>query len=201
MSVLNQILKDLRSLATSESQRFDSDGERPSDGRSLVRVALSSDAFHILVLTRLREAVRGARIPFVNHLLRVLTTVLYSIEIGNEAKLGTGVDFVHSLGTVVGGTSTIGDHVVFLGNNTVGNAKNNGYPCIEDDVTVGAGARILGPVRVGKGAVIGANAVVLIDVPAGGTATGIPARVAHNHAPAGVTNAAIRDAQRVSEPS
>jgi serine O-acetyltransferase len=64
-----------------------------------------------------------------------------------------------------------------MGNNTVGTAKDNGCPVIEDDVVVGCGARILGPIRIGKGAFIGANAVVLSDVPAGAVVSGIPARV------------------------
>ena len=64
-----------------------------------------------------------------------------------------------------------------MGSNTLGTAKENGYPIVEDDVVVGCGARILGPIRVGKGATIGANAVVIHDVPPGATVTGIPARV------------------------
>jgi serine O-acetyltransferase len=64
-----------------------------------------------------------------------------------------------------------------MGNNTIGTAKDNGCPIIEDDVTVGCGARVLGPIRVGRGATIGANAVVLHDVPPGATVVGAPARV------------------------
>jgi serine O-acetyltransferase len=78
---------------------------------------------------------------------------------------------------VVGGTARVGDRVKFMGNNTVGTAKDNGYPVIEDDVLIGAGARLLGPIRVGAGAIIGANAVVLEDVPPGALAVGIPARI------------------------
>ena len=59
----------------------------------------------------------------------------------------------------------------------VGTAKDNGCPVIEEDVVIGCGARILGPVRIGRGAFIGANAVVLSDVPPGAIATGIPAKV------------------------
>ena len=64
-----------------------------------------------------------------------------------------------------------------MGNNTVGTARDNGCPVIEDDVEVGCGARILGPVRIGARAVIGANAVVLADVPADALAVGAPARI------------------------
>lgn len=144
--------------------------------------ALSQDAFKVLLTTRMRETARRWHVPGMNHALRLATTVLYGIEIGSDVELGDGVNFVHTLGTVIGGTSKIGARVKFMGNNTVGTAKDNGCPIIEEDVIVGCGARILGPVRIGKGAFIGANAVVLSDVPAGAVATGIPARV---HAPTG----------------
>jgi serine acetyltransferase len=62
-----------------------------------------------------------------------------------------------------------------MGNNTVGSAKDNGCPVIEDDVLVGCGARILGPIRIGARAQIGANAVVVTDVPADAVAVGVPA--------------------------
>lgn len=142
-----------------------------------VKAALSQDGYKVLVTTRLRESARKWHVPGANHLLRLATTVLYGIEIGSEIELGAGVNFAHTLGTVIGGTSKVGARVKFMGNNTVGTAKDNGCPVIEDDVVVGCGARILGPIRIGKGAFIGANAVVLSDVPAGAVVSGIPARV------------------------
>lgn len=145
--------------------------------KEAVRAALSQDGYKVLFTTRLRESARRWHVPGANHALRLVTTVLYGIEIGNEIELGEGVNFAHTLGTVIGGTSKVGNRVKFMGNNTVGTNKDNGCPVIEDDVVVGCGARILGPIRIGKGAFIGANAVVLTDVPAGAVATGIPAKV------------------------
>lgn len=145
--------------------------------KEAVKVALSQDGYKVLLTTRLRESARKWHVPGVNHALRLATTVLYGIEIGNEIELGDGVNFAHTLGTVIGGTSKVGARVKFMGNNTVGTAKDNGCPVIEDDVVVGCGARILGPIRIGKGAYIGANAVVLSDVPAGAVVSGIPAKV------------------------
>jgi serine acetyltransferase len=145
--------------------------------KEAVKAALSQDGYKVLFTTRLRESARRWHVPGANHALRLVTTVLYGIEIGNEIELGDGVNFAHTLGTVIGGTSKVGNRVKFMGNNTVGTNKDNGCPVIEDDVVVGCGARILGPVRIGKGAFIGANAVVLADVPAGAVATGIPAKV------------------------
>ena len=145
--------------------------------KEATKAALSQDGFKVLLTTRMRESARRWHVPGANHVLRLATTVLYGIEIGNEIQLGDGVNFAHTLGTVIGGTSVVGARVKFMGNNTVGTAKDNGCPVIEDDVVVGCGARILGPIRIGKGAYIGANAVVLSDVPAGAVVSGIPARV------------------------
>lgn len=135
---------------------------------------LEVDGFQMLVIQRLRTAARRHRVPLANHLLRRFTSVVYGAEIGNHVTLGDGVNFIHPMAIVIGGDAVVGARVRFMGCNTVGSAKDNGYPVIEDDVMVGAGARILGPIRVGRGAVIGANAVVLHDVPAGAVVTGVP---------------------------
>jgi serine O-acetyltransferase len=85
------------------------------------------------------------------------------------------VYFVHTLGTVVGGDSKISARVRILGSNTIGTVKDNGCPVIEDDGVIGCGARVLGRIRIGARAQIGANAVVLHDVPADALAAGVPA--------------------------
>jgi serine O-acetyltransferase len=142
-----------------------------------VRTALAQDSFPILVTWRMRCGARRLRIPLLNHLLRRVQTAVFGIELGNDITLGRGVFFVHPVGIVVGGRAQVGDRVRFMGSNTVGTARDEGWPTIEDDVVVGSGARVLGSIRVGRGAVIGANAVVLTDVPAGSVVVGIPARV------------------------
>ena len=145
--------------------------------RKVMRNALLYDGYAVLVLTRVREAARRWHVPGVNRALRLLQMGVYGIEIGRDVQLGPGVCFVHTIGTVVGGDTRIGARVRIMSNVTIGTAKNNGYPVIGDDVSIGAGARILGPVSIGRGATIGANAVVLVDVPAGATAVGVPAVV------------------------
>lgn len=146
---------------------------RIADGRRMLR----TDAWMILALFRIREVALRHRIPVVNRLLRQWQMMFAGVELGNDIRLGRGVYFIHSLGTVVGGDAVIGDRVRFLGNNTVGSARDNGYPVIGDDAEIGCGARILGPVRIGARAVIGANAVVLQDVPDDAVAVGVPARI------------------------
>ena len=165
------LLRDLVAL----TQASGSVGDSP-DLRTMLRTAIL-DSFQILTMTRAREVARRHHIFGVNRVLRLSQMALYGIEIGNEVVLGRGVYFVHSLGIIIGGDSKIGDRVRFMGNNTVGTAKDNGYPVIGNDVMIGCGARILGPVHVGDGAQIGANAVVLTDIPAGAVALGIPAHV------------------------
>jgi serine acetyltransferase len=139
--------------------------------------AVFYDGYVVLAMSRVRELARRWRVPGVNRTLRLVQMTLYGIEIGKDVELGEGVVFVHTLGTVIGGDARIGDRVRIMGNVTIGTAKDNGYPHIGNDVDVGAGARILGPIQVGDGAIIGANAVVLTDVPAGGLAIGVPATV------------------------
>ena len=102
---------------------------------------------------------------------------LYNIEISKEARIGEGVYFMHTNGIVIGGDAKIGARTIFLGSITIGNLDNRGYPTIGEDVIIGAGARILGPITIGDRARIGANAVVVRDVPAGATAVGVPAVV------------------------
>ena len=139
--------------------------------------ALLQDGYAVLAMNRVRDAARRWHVLGLNRALRLTQIALYGIEIGKDVELGEGVMFVHTLGTVVGGDARVGARVRIMGNVTIGTAKDNGYPRIGNDVNIGAGARILGPVHIGDGAVIGANAVVLTDVPAGALAVGVPATV------------------------
>jgi serine O-acetyltransferase len=103
------------------------------------------------------------------------------IEIHPGAKIGKKFFIDHGMGVVIGETAEVGDNVLIYHGVTLGGAGNETsvkrHPTIEDDVIIGAGAKILGPITIGKGAKIGANAVVLEDVPAYTTAVGIPARI------------------------
>jgi serine O-acetyltransferase len=171
-----ELARALRNEHTKGGSTRQSEEPRPSL-KEAVKAAATQDGYKVLLMSRIREAARRWHIPGVNHTLRLVTTVLYSIEIGNDIELGEGINFTHTLGTVIGGTSKVGARVKFMGNNTIGTAKDNGCPIIEDDVVIGCGARVLGPIRIGRGAFIGANAVVLTDVPPGAIATGIPAKI------------------------
>jgi len=119
------------------------------------------------------------RIPLLPRLLSKFNRIVFAIQLPAETRIGKGVRLSYSgLGTVLHARAVIGDRVE-IGPGVVVGGRSEIYdvPVIEDDVTLGVGAKVLGPVRVGRGAVVGANAVVLHDVPAGAVVVGVPARV------------------------
>jgi serine O-acetyltransferase len=126
------------------------------------------------------------KIPMVPRVLTVLNRLIFATQLPASTRLGKGVRLNYSgLGTVIHARAVIGNNVevgpgVVIG----GRSKLYEVPIIEDDVQIGVGAKILGPIRVGRGAVIGANAVVLHDVPAGAVMVGVPARVLRIEQPA-----------------
>jgi serine acetyltransferase len=104
----------------------------------------------------------------------------YGIELPYEVKLGRRVRFDHQGGVVIHGNSVIGDDCVIRQGVTLGNRRPEEHdlaPTLGQGVSVGAGAKLLGPIKIGDNAIVGANAVVLIDVPAGRTVVGIPGRL------------------------
>lgn len=106
------------------------------------------------------------------------------IEIHPGATIGKDLFIDHGMGVVIGETAQIGDNVTIFHGVTLGGTGNEKdakrHPTIGNNVIIGTGAKLLGPIRVGDNARIGANAVVLTDVPAGATAVGIPARIIEN---------------------
>lgn len=118
---------------------------------------------------------RMRRIPIVPLVLSQLNTALHGLELPPTVSIGPGLYLPHTVGSVIN-AERIGANVTLQGGITIGLRTELGFPVIEDGVTVAAGARVLGPIVVGEGAVIGANAVVVKDVPAGATMVGIPAR-------------------------
>lgn len=145
--------------------------------KNLFWAVFACDAYLLLVTFRLRSLCRKYHIPLFNRLLRLFQTVFYSIELGSEIRLDHGVYFVHTLGTVVGGDAVIGEACVFFGNNTIGAARFKGSPVLGRHVVVGAGVRVIGKIEIGDSCFLGANAVVVQDIPANKVAVGIPAQV------------------------
>jgi len=118
--------------------------------------------------------VRGVRV--LPTLLQRLNMFLFGVEISSATEIGPGLYLPHPYGTVLM-ADRIGANATFIHAVTLGMRNEWAFPTVEDGVLVGAGARVLGGVRLGRGCSIGANAVVIHDVPAEATAVGVPAAV------------------------
>lgn len=163
--------------------REDLDAARRRDpaARSLVEVALGYPGVHAVWAYRLFHRMwREPALRLPARLLSQATRAATGIEIHPGARLGRRLFIDHGMGVVVGETAVVGDDVVLFHGATLGGRTMRAgkrHPTLGNDVVVGAGAKILGPVWVGDGAQIGANAVVVKDVPAGSVAVGVPAEV------------------------
>lgn len=132
----------------------------------------------VIFLYRISHALWRWRVPLIPRLLYGINRVLFAVVLPPSAVIGRDVLLGYSgLGIVIHARCRIGDRVHISQGVTLGGRSGLiDVPIIEDDVHIGAGAKILGPVVVGRGAKIGANAVVVDNVPAGATFVGIPAR-------------------------
>ena len=154
---------------------------RDPAARSRLEVALAYPGVHAVWAYRLahrmwREPVLRLPARLVSQLARFLT----GVEIHPGARIGRRLFIDHGMGVVVGETAVVGDDVVLFHTSTLGGRsmkRGKRHPTLGDRVVVGAGAKILGPVWVGDDVQVGANAVVVKDVPAGAVAVGVPARV------------------------
>lgn len=155
--------------------------QRDPSARSLVEIALGYPGLHAVWLHRLAHRLwqrPGLRLPA--RLLAQASRFLTGIEIHPGARLGRRLFIDHGMGVVIGETAEVGDDVLLFHGVTLGGRsmrKGKRHPTVGDHVTVGAGAKILGPVSIGSHAQIGANAVVITDVPADHLAVGIPVRI------------------------
>jgi serine O-acetyltransferase len=153
-------------------------GERPA----AVLEALTYAGFWALFAYRLAHFLRAGGLPVVPRFIQAAARFATGVDIHPGARIGKGLFIDHGMGTVIGETAVIGDAVTLLHQVTLGSrgdrATGKRHPTLGDGVFVGAGAKLLGPILIGAGARIGANAVVLEDIPAGATAVGIPARIA-----------------------
>lgn len=147
--------------------------------KSKIEVLLLYPCIHALISYRIAHFLYLKKRFFLSRLISQLSRFFTGIEIHPGAKIGKGLFIDHGMGVVIGETAEIGDNVtIYHGVTLGGTGKDTGkrHPTIEDDVLIGTGAKVLGPITVGKGAKIGSNAVVLKNVPAKATAVGSPAK-------------------------
>jgi serine O-acetyltransferase len=150
---------------------------------NIVRTFFAKAGFRALVLYRFGHYFYANKLGFLASFCQRLMHHLCSCHIHPAAKIGTGFLIAHVGGIVVGAGTIIGNNcdirqnVTFGGNFNKMNEEGRTQPLLEDSVSVGAGACVLGPVTIGTQSIIGANSVVTRDVPAGKIAFGVPAKV------------------------
>jgi serine O-acetyltransferase len=147
---------------------------------SRLEVALTYSGFHALLFYRFAHWLWQKRIPFFPRALSQFARFITGIEIHPAATIGSGLFIDHGMGVVIGETTEIGDNVtLFQGVTLGGTGKQRGkrHPTLGSHVVVGAGAKVLGPIKVGDYVKIGANSVLLQDVPDHSTVVGIPGKI------------------------
>jgi serine O-acetyltransferase len=154
--------------------------ERDPAARTTLEVLLFYPGLHALWLHRLAHFFWSKRLFLIGRGLSYVNRWLTGIDIHPAAKIGPGFFIDHGMGTVIGETSEIGANVTMYHDVTLGGVsweKVKRHPTIEDCVVIGAGAQILGPIRIGKNSRIGANSVVVKDIPEHSVVVGVPGRV------------------------
>ncbi len=154
--------------------------ERDPAATSTLEVILTYAGFHALLAYRIAHRLHKWDVPIIPRVISQFARWLTGIEIHPAAKIGRGFFIDHGMGVVIGETTEIGNYVtLFQGVTLGGTGKERGkrHPTLGNHVVVGAGAKILGGIRIGDNVKIGANSVVLKSVPANSTVIGVPARI------------------------
>src|ERR687885_2248895 len=146
-------------------------------GAGAIEVLAAWPGVHALLAHRVAHALAGARVPLLPRAIAYATRTLTGVEIHPSARIGRGLFIDHGMGVVIGETAELGDDVTLYQGVTLGGtgfACGKRHPTVQDNVTIGSGAKLLGPITIGHGAKIGANAVVIHDVPPNSTVVGNP---------------------------
>jgi serine O-acetyltransferase len=153
------------------------DRDPAARGVGPVEILATWPGVQALLAHRLAHALHGAGIPLAPRAMAMVVRAGTGIEIHPAAQIGWGLFIDHGSGVVIGETAQIGDDVTLYQGVTLGGtgfATGKRHPTVEDNVTIGSGAKLLGPITIGHGAKIGANTVVIHDVPPNSTVVGNP---------------------------
>jgi serine O-acetyltransferase len=172
VTALSRLAREVRDDLAAAQQR---DPAARSVGR--VEMLLTYRGVQALLLHRVCHALYGAGVPLLPRLISYATTAVTGIEIHPAARIGRGLFIDHCVGVVIGETAEVGDDVTIYQGVTLGGtgfARGKRHPTVGDEVMIGAGSALLGPIEVGDRCKIGANSVVIHDVPANSTVVGNP---------------------------
>ena len=160
--------------------------KRDPAAKSKISVVLTYPGVKAVFLHRIANFFAVAKFDLIARIISQFSRFLTGIEIHPKAKIGKNLFIDHGMGVVIGETSDIGDNVTIYHMATLGGIspsinsddqrETKRHPTLQDNVVVGSGAQVLGPITIGKNAKIGANAVVTKDVPENGVMVGIPAK-------------------------
>lgn len=148
--------------------------------RNVLEAIILYPGFHAIFFHRIAHFFYTKKLYFIARLISQIARHLTGIEIHPGAKIGKRLLIDHGMGVVIGETATIGDNCTIYHNSTLGGTGKDKYkrhPDIGNNVMVGSGAKVLGPIKIGNNVKIGANAVVLHDIPNNVTVVGVPERI------------------------
>lgn len=153
--------------------------DRDPAARSLagLDILLTYGGVHALLAHRVAHGLHESGVPVAPHVVAGAARVFTGVEIHPAAHVGEALFIDHGAGVVIGETAEIGDNVTLYQGVTLGGTgsqRGKRHPSVESDVVVGSGAKLLGPIRIGRGSKVGANSVVIHDVPANSTVVGNP---------------------------
>ena len=146
-------------------------------GLGTVQMLAAWPGIQAVLAHRVAHALYRSGVPVLPRTIAYLARTLTGIEIHHKAQIGDGLFIDHGAGVVIGETAIIGDGVTLYQGVTLGGTgfeTGKRHPTVQDNVTIGSGAKLLGPITIGHGAKIGANSVVVADVPANATVVGVP---------------------------
>src|SRR5215213_9662132 len=172
LGTLTRVARELREDLTAALER---DPAARDIGR--IEIFLTYGGVQAVLNHRIAHAMNDAGVPVAPHALAYLSRMVTGVEIHPAAQIGRALFIDHGAGVVIGETAEIGDNVTLYQGVTLGGTgfqRGKRHPTVGDNVTVGSGAKLLGPIAVGDNAKIGANTVVVEDVPPGATVVGNP---------------------------
>ncbi|MGD0658423.1 MAG: serine O-acetyltransferase EpsC [Syntrophorhabdales bacterium] len=154
--------------------------KRDPAARNVAEILFSYPGFHAVIIHRIAHRLWRSRMYFLGRFASHMGRFLTGIEIHPGAKIGRAFFIDHGMGVVIGETAEVGDNVTLYHGVTLGGTtwqKGKRHPTIGSNVVIGAGAKVLGPVHIGANTRIGANSVVLNDIPPNSIVVGIPGKV------------------------
>ena len=172
MTTIGRVIQEVRDDLTAAQQR-----DPAARGVSRLEILLTYGGVQALLAHRVSHALHEARVPLVPGMLSNLVKMVTGVEIHPAARIGRGLFIDHGSGVVIGETAEIGDNVTLYQGVTLGGtgfARGKRHPTVKDNVVVGSGAKLLGSITVGSCSKVGANSVVIHDVPPNTTVVGNP---------------------------